>query len=192
MAALGILPLWAFMYARAVTATPEEVTGPLGVGAEVYGNCVSCHGAGGGGGTGYAFTGGSVIETFPHIEDQLRFVYFGTGEYNLAGVTGYGNPDREGGARVTGEQGVMPGWGEAAGGSLHDEEILAAVCHERFTLGGADPAGDQADEFEEWCSEESPIFSDLAAGGTLVDLDQRFEGIIPIGDAPAPGSPASE
>jgi mono/diheme cytochrome c family protein len=192
MAALGILPVWAFMYARAVTETPEEVAGPLGVGEEVYGNCSSCHGAGGGGGTGYGFTDGAVLETFPHIEDQLRYVYYGTGEYNLAGVSSYGNPDREGGARVTGELGVMPGWGESIGGSLHDEEILAVVCHERFTLGGGDPAGDQAEEYEEWCSEESPIFQDLEAGGTFADLDQRFEGIIPIGDAPAAGSPASE
>jgi hypothetical protein len=192
MAALSILPVWAFMYARAVTQPPEVVAGPLGVGAEVYGGCAGCHGGQGGGGAGYAFTGGEVLKTFPHIEDQLRYVYFGTGEYNLAGVEIYGNPDREGGPHVTGARGVMPQQGSMVGGGLTDYEILAVVCHERYALGGADPTGDYAGEFEEWCSEDSAIFADLEAGGQLSDLDQRFEGIIPIGAAPAPGSPPGE
>lgn len=189
MAALSILPLWAFMYARALTEQPVEAAGPLGEGEEVYGNCASCHGGGGGGGQGYAFTDGEVLETFPNIEDQLRFVYFGTEAYNIAGVTSYGNPEREGGEHITGALGPMPGWGEGAGGDLTDEEILAVVCHERFTLGGADAAGDHAEEFEEWCSEESEIFTDLASGGLLADLSERFPETLPIGDAPAPGQP---
>ncbi len=190
MAALGILPVWAFMYANAMTEQAEEATGPLGNGAEAYSNCASCHGGGGGGGSGYAFTGGEVLLTFPNIEDQLRYVYFGTAEYNLAGVSDYGNPDRPGGARVTGGQGVMPGQGESIGGSLSDYNILGVVCHERYTLGGADPAGEYAEEFELWCSDESEVFADLQAGGHLDDLHERFEGILPIGDAPASGSPA--
>jgi mono/diheme cytochrome c family protein len=188
MATLSLMPVWAFMYVRAVTEPPEVVEGPLGMGAEVYGNCASCHGAAGGGGVGYPFEGQSVLQTFPHIEDQLRYVYFGTAEYNLAGVEIYGNPEREGGPHVTGAFGVMPGWS----GSLTDEEILSVVCHERYTLGGADPAGDYADEYETWCSESSPVFADLEAGGALADIDQRVEGIIPIGDAPVAGSPAAE
>ena len=192
MAALGILPVWAFLYARAMTEQPEEAAGPIGIGAEVYSSCASCHGGGGGGGSGYAFTGGEVLATFPNIEDQLRYVYFGTAEYNLAGITDYGNPDRPGGARVTGGQGVMPGQGEEIGGSLHDYDILSVVCHERYTLGGADPTGEYAEEFEQWCSDESAIFVDLEAGGLLSDLHERFEGILPIGDAPASGSAAQE
>jgi mono/diheme cytochrome c family protein len=187
MAALGVLPVWAFMYARAVTEQPVEAAGPLGIGEEVYSNCASCH-PGGNEGTGYAFVGGEVLLTFPHIEDQLRYVVFGTAEYNLAGVDIYGNPDREGGPHITGAKGVMPGWA----GSLTDEEILSVVCHERYTLGGADPAGEYAEEYETWCSEESPVFADLEAGGALADIDQRVEGTMPIGDAPVPGSPASE
>lgn len=192
MLALSLLPVWAFMYVRSVTDQPEEAAGPLGAGAEVYGGCASCHGGGGGGGVGYAFTGGEVITTFPNIEDQLRFVYFGTAEYNLAGVDSYGDPNREGGAHVTGVQGVMPAQGSLAGGSLTDYEILGVVCHERYTLGGADPGGDYAEEFEEWCSEESEIFVDLESGGALGDLETRFESIIPIGLEPAPGSSAEE
>lgn len=193
MAALGVLPLWGLMYARAVTEQAEEAAGPLGIGAEVYSNCASCHGAGGGGaGPIYGFTGGAVLETFPNIEDMLRWIYFGTGEYNLAGVEIYGNPDREGGPHITGAGGNMPGWGEDIGGALPDYRILAVTCHERYALGGADPDGEWAEEFETWCSEESEIWADLEAGGHLSDLHERFEGIMPIGDMPIPGSPAAE
>ena len=187
MAALGVLPVWAFLYARALTEAPEEATGPIGLGAEIYSNCQSCH-PGGNEGAGYAFVGGEVLATFPNIEDQLRYVYYGTEEYNLAGVEIYGNPDREGGPHITGARGVMPGFG----GSLTEYELLSVVCHERYTLGGADPAGEYAEEYETWCSEESPAFADLEGGGMLADLDQRIEGIMPIGSEPVPGSPATE
>ena len=189
MAALSIMPVWALMYARAVTEQPEEAAGPLGMGAEVYGSCAGCHGAGGGGGAGYAFTGGEVMETFPHIEDQLRYVYFGTPGYNLAGVEIYGNPDRAGGARVAGAFGVMPSQGQEAGGALTDYEILAVVCHERYALGGADPTGEFAEEFETWCSEDSEIFVALEGGSSLAMVHEEFESIMPIGDTPVPGSP---
>ena len=158
------------------------------MGAEVYGGCAGCHGAGGGGGAGYAFTGGAVLETFPNIEDQLRYVYFGTPGYNLAGVEIYGNPDREGGARVAGAFGVMPSQGQDAGGSLSDYEILAVVCHERYELSGADPTADYAEEFETWCSEESEIFLALEGGTTLASLTDEFEDVAPLAE-PIPGSP---
>ena len=199
--ALSLLPIWMFMYVRSLTAEPEEASGPLGVGAEVYGACASCHGATGGGGSGRPFTNEEVLKTFPHIEDQLRFVYFGTENYNLAGVTIYGNPDREGGPHETGSFGVMPAWGEAAGGDLTDDEILGVVCHERYTLGGADPVSDEyVEEFETWCAEESPMFAALESGTTLGELadagvttaDGSPISIIPIGEEPAEGSPPGE
>lgn len=194
MVALSILPLWAFMYARAVTQAAEEASGPLAIGEDEYGGCATCHGGDGGGvaGLGYQFTDGEVLLTFPNIEDQLRYVYYGTGEYNLAGVQSYGDPDRPGGARITGERGVMPQQGASVGGSLTDYEILGVVCHERYTLGGADPEGDDwSHEYETWCSDESEIFHDLEAGGHLSDLHTRFDDVLPIGDAPAAGAPAS-
>ena len=44
--------------------------------------CSGCHGAGGeGAGAAYGFVNGSVMKTFPHIEDQLRWVVFGTQKY---------------------------------------------------------------------------------------------------------------
>ena len=178
MATLSLMPIWAFMYVRALTEGGEAEAGPIGEGAEVYGNCSSCHGAGGGGGVGYAFTEGEVLQTFPHIEDQIRYVYYGTEQYNIAGVEIYGNPDRAGGPHVTGNQGVMPGFGA----QLSQEEIVAVICHERYTLGGADPTSEEYEaEYEEWCSAEAPLFEEVAAG----EVDLTSEEL--IGPAPIPG-----
>ena len=97
MAALSLLPLWAFMYVRSLTEQAVAASGPIGEGAEVYESCATCHGAtGGGAAVGYAFTNGEVLSTFPHIEDQLRFVYYGTGNYNLAGVDNLRQPRSRG------------------------------------------------------------------------------------------------
>jgi mono/diheme cytochrome c family protein len=161
MATLSLMPVWGFIYVRALTDGPEVVAGPLGEGTEVYSNCAGCHGADGGGGVGYAFSGGEVLLTFPHIADQIRYVYYGTEGYNAEGIDIYGNPDREGGPHVTGERGVMPAFGE----QLTGPEIVAVVCHERYTIGGADPTSeDFVDEYEAWCSPESPLFEGLEAG----------------------------
>jgi mono/diheme cytochrome c family protein len=192
MLALSLLPIWAFMYARSVTTQVVEAAGPLGLGETTYGGCASCHGGDGSGGVGYPFMNGEVLKTFPHIEDQLRYVYYGTEQYNAAGVEIYGDPNREGGAHVTGARNVMPAQGAAASGGLTDYEILAVVCHERYTLGGADPTGDYLDEYEQWCAEGSEIFADLEGGGDLRDLETRFDGIIPIGMAPVAGTTAGE
>ena len=129
------------MYVRSLTAPPEVADGPIGVGAEVYGSCSSLprRQPARAAPAGRSPTARS-LKTFPHIEDQLRFVYFGTEDYNLAGVTIYGDPDREGGAhddRLVRRR--CRHWGATAGGDLTDAEILAVVCHERYTLGGADP-----------------------------------------------------
>ena len=93
MAALSLMPVWLFMYVRTVTEAPEVASGPIGVGATVFSNCASCHGAGGeGSGSGRQFTEGEVLKTFPHIEDQLRFVYFGTANYNIADIADLRQP----------------------------------------------------------------------------------------------------
>jgi mono/diheme cytochrome c family protein len=189
MLALALLPLWAFMYARAVTTQAEAASGPLAVGTDTYSVCASCHAGDGSGGVGYPFTNGEVLKTFPHIEDQLRFVYYGSEQYAAAGVDSYGDPDREGGAHLVLQRNgaAMPGWG----GNLTDAEILGVVCHERYDLGGGDP-GALATEFDQWCGQESEIFADLEAGGDIRTLEERFDDIIPIGEAPAPGSPAGQ
>lgn len=198
MLSLSLLPVWLFMYVRSVTESPEVAEGPLGVGAADYGTCAACHGSNGEGGVGYQFSEGEVLLTFPHIEDQLRFVYFGTEQYNIAGVSIYGNPEREGGPHIAGSLGAMPGQGSLAGGDLTDDEILAVVCHERYTLGGADPAAEEhVEEFENWCSDESPVYEALEAGTSLADLadagvvtaDGEPIEMIPVGDTPVEGSP---
>lgn len=176
VAALSLMPIWAFMYVRSVTAPPVEAAGPLGIGASVYsGQCSSCHLANGAGvdagGVGRALYNGEVDKTFPHIEDQLRFVYFGTGQYQIAGIAIYGNPDRPGGAHATASIGQMPAQGSTAGGSLTDEEILAVVCHERYDLNGPDRTTEPwATEFANWCADDAPAFRALEAGTSLADL----------------------
>ena len=191
MVTLSILPLWVFMYLLALK--PPEVTaeGPIAIGAGVYGaNCVGCHGAGGVGvaGGAYGFTEGESMKTFPHIEDQLRWVYLGTDEYRTAGITIPGDPNREGGPHITGSNGIMPGQK-----ALHTEyEILGAVCEERYALGEVPEEGE---EFELWCSEESPIFIALETdAATFDDLHTVFaeDGVMEIGSVPKAGSPASE
>jgi hypothetical protein len=93
----------------------------------------------------------------------------------------------------------MPQWGSTVGGDLTDAEILAVVCHERYSFNGPDPADEAvAEEYELWCSEESPMYAALEAGTPLADLDTAGitgpDGapveIIDIGDAPVEGSPA--
>lgn len=193
MTALTLLPVWAFMYARAVTTQAEEAAGPLAEGAAVYSGCASCHGGSGEGvgGLGYQFSEGEVLKTFPNIEDQLRFVYWGSAAYNLEGIEIYGDPDREGGPHLTGARGVMPFQGADAGGALTDYELLGVVCHERYTLGGAGDDAAFADEFDRWCSEESVLFATLEAGGSLLTLNEVDDTIIPIGQ-PAAGQPGRE
>lgn len=189
MLTLSILPVWLFLYVRAMEPVVAEASGPLGDGTKVYlSACSGCHGSGGEGvGSAYGFTNGSVMATFPHIEDQLRWVYLGTKVYSDAGVTSYGNPDREGGARVTGASGgQMPGWK----GNLTDYEILASVCHERYDLGGAAAEGE---EYETWCSPESEIYLALEEGtATFENLHEVFGemSVMEIGSTPVAGSPA--
>ena len=188
-ATLSTLPLWAFMYVRALTPTTEKVAGPLGEGATVYAGCSSCHGSAGEGvsGLGYQFSQGEILKTFPHIEDQLRWVYAGTDAYVTAGVQIYGDPNRAGGAHITKARGVMPGQSS----QLTEAQILAVVCHERFTLGGADPAGASQKEYDSWCAPTAPAWTALEDGSATFDnINTKVTGAIKVGKLPAPGSPA--
>ncbi len=190
-ATLSTLPLWAFMYVRALTPTTEKIAGPLGDGATVFTGCSSCHGSSGEGGVGYAFAGGEVLKTFPHIEDQLRWVYSGSEAYAAAGVQIYGDPNRAGGAHVTKAKGVMPQQGAKFGGALTEAQILAVVCHERFTLGGADPAGANQKEYDNWCAPDSPAWTALEDGSATFDnIDTKVTGAIKVGTEPKAGSSA--
>jgi mono/diheme cytochrome c family protein len=190
MATLSILPLWTFMYVRGLTPKEPKVSGPLGEGAEIYpASCSGCHGAEGQGvsGSGYPFAEGEVLQTFPHIEDQLRFVYSGTGAYAAAGIAVYGNPER---ATVhnTGARGQMPAQGATQGGGLTEAQILAVVCHERYTLSGADPAGEFLEEFEKWCSPEAPAWVGLEEGElTFANIAEELDDTFEVGTEPTAG-----
>ena len=186
MVTLSIFPVWAFLYVLALRPEPVTAEGPLGVGTQNYSNCSGCHGANGEGGVGFAFTNGSVIASYPHIEDQLRWVKLGSDAYKAAGIDVPGDPNREGGAHVSGASGVMPGWAS----SLSDAQILAIVCHERYDLAGGDEG---SDEFAQWCSPESEIWLALEAGtATFDDLHTQFEGVMEIGSVPVAGSTVGE
>ncbi len=178
MTTLSLLPLWAFLYFIAVKPAEVVESGPLSLGAEVYGGCAGCHGAQGAGGAGRALYQGEVLKTFPKMEDMLNFVYTGSQKYVASGLAVYGDPNREGGAHapLSYNGNPMPMQGEKAGGGLTDEEILAVVCHERYTIGGADPKSEKwKEEYETWCSPESEIFRGLEAGATSFDtIDKDF------------------
>ena len=172
MSILGLLPIWGFLYLRGLTPQTEKVTGPLAEGATVYSGCQSCHGGAGEGGTGRQLSEGEVLKTFPHIEDQLNFIYTGSVKFDLAGIAIYGNPNRPGGGNESsGYNGqAMPQQGEKAGGGLTEAQILAVVCHERYTLGGAskdDPK--YTDEFAKWCAADSELFTSVQSGDRTFD-----------------------
>lgn len=124
------LPFYGFLYAGAfgerhaeVELTPEEL------GAEVYvsAGCSGCHGAAGEGGVGPALAGEEAEQTFPDEADHIAWIKSGSiGTAN--NPVPYGNPDREGGQRLS--KGGMP----AFGGQLSDEEIEAVVLYERESL----------------------------------------------------------
>jgi mono/diheme cytochrome c family protein len=190
-ATLSTLPLWAFMYVRALTPTTERIPGPLGDGAVLFNGCSTCHGSKGEGGVGYQLSQGEVLKTFPHIEDQLRWVYSGSDAYAADGIQIYGDPKRAGGPHITKAKGTMPQQGEKFGGGLTDAQILAVVCHERFTLSGADPVGANSKEFDNWCAVDSPAWTALEDGSATFDnIDTKVPGAIKVGTEPAAGSSA--
>ena len=185
MGALGLLPVWALLYLRGIQPVEEAASGPLAVGATEYTGCSSCHGAAGQGGAGRPLANGEVLLTFPKIEDMLNLVYTGSEQYELQGVTTWGDPEREGGAHGPGAYNgsYMPAQGEKYGGALTEAEILGVVCHERYEISGAEPTGEFVDEYETWCSPESEMFIGLEDGSLTFDT---IEG---IGTDPRPSQP---
>ena len=124
------LPIWAFMIWGTLEEPSSNDEGVIAAGGEVYSQCAACHGAGGGGGVGYQLNEGEVIKTFPDVESHIAWVVNGS---SSAG-TPYGDPDREGGQRISQQQGVMPGFS-----SLGALQILEVVLYERVTHGLQSP-----------------------------------------------------
>ena len=116
-------------------------------------------------------------------------MYAGSDAYAAAGIQDYGDPNRAGGSHITKAKGVMPQQGEIYGGGLTEAQILAVVCHERFTLGGADPLGANETEFTNWCAQDSPAWTSLEDGSaTFADVDTKVPGAIKVGTDPVAGS----
>lgn len=90
--------------------------------------CFGCHGAGGqGAGTFPALTG--VQTTFGVCTDHMEWVTLGTGGFQAAGRSTYGDT-----GKPVGGAGNMPGFGS----SLTEEQIAAVAAFERVRFGGAD------------------------------------------------------
>lgn len=189
MATLALMPIFFFMYIRGLQPQEVEASGPIAIGIENYGSCASCHGADGGGGAGRVLSNGESMKTFPHIEDMLLWVYAGTEAWEAAGIESYGDPGREGGAHAPRSYNgsVMPAQGAEYGGALTEYEILGVVCHIRYDISGADEAGDWAEEYAKWCSEDSEIFSGLQDGSLTFASEE-----LGIGTAPRLGRSADE
>lgn len=97
--------------------------------AEAGVQCFGCHGANGqGAGTFPAMTG--VLTTFGSCADHMEWVHLGTGGFQAAGRTTYGDT-----GKAVGGAGNMPGFAN----SLTDEQIAAVVAFERVRFGGGDP-----------------------------------------------------
>lgn len=125
---LFFVPLWAVSFGG--TMQLPDVEDPLFTeAAEIYavtGGCSGCHGGGGGGGVGYQLSDGSVVETFPHVADQMVHVYRGSDA--IKGQT-YGAEGR----RVAGSRGKMP-----AASTLTQIELELVIFHERVVLSAED------------------------------------------------------
>lgn len=127
MPILLFLPIWAFMYVGTLEDPPREEP-VLALGGEVYAQkCASCHGAGGGGGSGPAFSDGAVVSTFPDWADHIEWVVKGTEGFEAEGRDVYGADNTE-----VGGVGIMP----AFGADLTAEELTAVIFYERIELSG--------------------------------------------------------
>ena len=173
MATLSLMPVWGFIYVRALTDGPEVVAGPLGEGVEVYSNCAGCHGADGGGGVGLRVHRGRGAADVP-ATSPTRSATSTTAPRATTPRASTSTATPTGRAARTSPASAASCRRSVS--SSPDAEIVAVVCHERYTIGGADPTSEEfADEYEAWCSPESPLFEGLEAG----DVRPRRRGDTP-------------
>ena len=108
-----------------------DVRAVIGEGSALYAepsSCTSCHGAGGGGGTGPAFAG-EVLSTFAMCTDHIEWVALGTTGFQDAGRATYGDLDK-----AVGAGGQMPSFQD----TLTADQLAAVVFYERVVFGGQD------------------------------------------------------
>ncbi len=190
MLALALLPLWAFMYARAVTTQAEAADGPLAVGNRDLRRVPAATAGAARAASAARSPTARCCMTFPHIEDQLRFVYYGSRATRRRASTTTAIPIARAARTSCGRSTERRCPPRAA--TSPTPRSSASCATSATTSAGVSPAATWPTEFEEWCSEESEIFADLEAGGDIRTLEQRFPDIIPIGNEPVPGSPPGE
>lgn len=164
MSVLGLLPLWAILYAGSLSPSSTGELTQLQAGAAIYAtNCATCHGGTGGGGVGRPLAEGEVLKTFPSIEAQMEFVALGTEGVGTGNP--YGDPDRPGGQHIAGSFGVMPSFNK----TLTPAQLLEVVRYERETLGGEEVPAEQLDSAENRLDAMGTPF--LTTAGELVNAD---------------------
>lgn len=176
---LASLPVWALIYAGALTSGGGPEDPELALGQSVYtAQCSGCHGAGGEGGTGRPLN--QVIEVFPDRADHIAWVQNGSPE---AG-TPYGDP-AVGRVSQEGAYGAMPGFAD----SLSPEEIAAVVRYEREHFGGeaATPTGAEGGEATEADGEQQ--VGNTESGGSAENEAQTSGGDVD-GENPESGGDA--
>lgn len=157
---IAALPVWAYSFAGTMQQ-PETEDEVLIEAAELYGSCSSCHGVGGGGGTGYQLSDGEVLQTFPEPIDMM--VHVARGSVEIIGEE-YG-AERADGVRVSGARGSGPM--PAQINSLSQIELELVIFHERAILSGEDTSSEAYQEWIEHMREgietgdEEPIDLDL-------------------------------
>jgi mono/diheme cytochrome c family protein len=159
---IAALPIWAMSFAG--TMQQPETEDVLLIDAElVYGSCAGCHGGNGGGGVGYALNEGEVLATFPEAIDHM--VHVARGSDPIAGEQ-YGDPDRPGGAHVSGARGRGPMPAQLNSLSMIELEIV--VFHERAILSGEDTS---SPAYQEWIEHMRETIESEGLDGEEIDLD---------------------
>jgi len=174
MPVLLFLPIWLIMYVGTLEE-PERNEGVLYEGGEVYAeHCAVCHGAGGGGGVGPAFSNGAIIEVFANFEDQAAWIVHGTQGYADSGRDTYGDTNKA----VGGSGANMPAFGE----ELTSEELIYVTFYERIELGGheedlklAEKVFDALDHGELELAEH---FAEGTEGDFAAEIGAMFEELI--------------
>ncbi len=159
-----MLPVYLFVYVALLGEESASTETALGLGGELYGaQCATCHlGNGGGraeGGVGQTLYQGEVVGTFPDVAEMFDYIRNGSSAQGEP----YGNPDREGGQRIS--LGGMPAFA-----NLTDYELYAIVRHEREILSGEELDDETfALREERWLELEEdggthPVFADTVVG----------------------------
>jgi mono/diheme cytochrome c family protein len=173
---LFVLPFWAYVYVAFLGETAEQ--GPLEVGQEVYTaqGCAGCHGATGAGGIGQVLWQGEVLLTFPDVASQMEWIQLGSVgfEEQFGAPAPYGDPDRPGGQRNTGELGSqMNGFG----GNLTPAELYAVSRYVRETLSGEELTEEEL-VLRDVMFEELAALGDVTTEAELAALGTDIHGLM--------------